>query len=161
MFWTLVTIGLMIAIVIAAIGVGASLPREHVATMRAAFTAGPATVWTVISDPLADVAPFGDYQMMLMVDPPKHTVYRRLVREEFLPAPTRWQPLTRLAASLRDYPALGRTDFARFLRQYLSRVGISTTQWKAHYRRLAREATEYVQRSQHRKSHKLDGFTGA
>lgn len=42
----------------------------------------------MISDPLADAPPFGDYQMMLMTDPPKHTVYRRLVREEFLPAPT-------------------------------------------------------------------------
>ena len=73
----------------------------------------------------------------------------------------RWQPLVRVAASLRDYPALCRTDFARFLRQYLSRVGISTTEWKAHYRRLAREATAYAQCSQHRKSHKLDGFTGS
>jgi len=73
----------------------------------------------------------------------------------------RWQPLVRLAASLRDYPSLGRTDFARFLRQYLSRVRIPTAEWKAHYRRLTREATAYAQRSQHRKSHKLDGFTGA
>lgn len=73
----------------------------------------------------------------------------------------RWQPLVRLAASLRDYPSLGRTDFAWFLRQYLSRVGIPTGEWKAHYRRLAREATAYARRSQHRKLQKLDGFTGA
>lgn len=73
----------------------------------------------------------------------------------------RWQPLVRVAASLRDYPALYRTDFARFLRQYLSRVGIPTAEWKAHFRRLAREAAAYAQRSQHRKSNKLDGFTGA
>ena len=73
----------------------------------------------------------------------------------------RWQPLVRIAASLRDYPALCRTDFARFFRLYLSRVGIPTAEWKAHFRRLAREATAYAQRSQHRKSYKLDGFTGA
>lgn len=73
----------------------------------------------------------------------------------------RWQPLVRVAASLRDYPALCRTDFARFLHRYLSRVGIPTANWKAHFRRLAREATAYAQRSQHRKSHKLDGFAGA
>jgi len=76
-------------------------------------------------------------------------------------APRRWQPLVRIAASLRDYPALRRTDFARFLHQYLSRVGIPRAEWKTHFRRLAREATAYAQRSQHRKSHKLDGFTGA
>jgi len=73
----------------------------------------------------------------------------------------RWQPLVRVAASVRDYPALCRTDFARFLHRYLSRVGIPTAEWKAHYRRLARDATAYAQRSQHRKSHKLDGFTGS
>lgn len=73
----------------------------------------------------------------------------------------RWQPLVRLAASLRDYPTLGRTDFARFLQQYLTRVGISTADWKAHFRRFAREASAYAQHSKHRKSHKLDGFTGA
>ena len=73
----------------------------------------------------------------------------------------RWQPLVRIAASLRDYPALCRTDFVRFLHRYLSRVGIPTAEWKAHFRRLAREATAYAQRSQHRKSYKLDGFTGA
>lgn len=43
----------------------------------------------MISDPLEGAGAFGDYQMMLMSDPPKHTVYRRLVREEFLPAPTK------------------------------------------------------------------------
>ncbi len=72
-----------------------------------------------------------------------------------------WQPLVRLAASLRDYPTLCRTDFARFLHQYVARVGIPTADWKARFRRLAREANAYAQRSQHRKSHKLDGFTGA
>jgi len=54
----------------------------------------------------------------------------------------RWQPLVRIAASLRDYPALSRTDYARFLHQYLSRVGIPTANWKAYFRRLAREAAD-------------------
>ena len=72
-----------------------------------------------------------------------------------------WQPLTRLAASLRDYPTLTRTDFARFLHRYLPRVGLPTAEWKAHFRRIARNATDYAQRSQLRKAHKLDGFTGA
>ena len=73
----------------------------------------------------------------------------------------RWQPLVRVAASLREYPALCRTDFARFLQRYLSRVGIPTANWKAHYRRLARNAIDYARRSQLRKAHKLDGFTGS
>ncbi len=73
----------------------------------------------------------------------------------------RWQPLIRLAASLRDYPGLTRTDFARFLHRYLSQIGRPKAEWKTHFRRLTREATEYVQRSQLRKTHKLDGFTGA
>jgi len=83
----------------------------------------------------------------------------RLVRR--WSAGRRWQPLVRIAASLRDYPSLGRTDFARFLRRYLARVGMPTAEWKARFRRLDREANTYAQRSQHRKSHKLDGFTGA
>jgi len=73
----------------------------------------------------------------------------------------RWQPLIRLAASLRDSPGLTRTDFARFLHRYLSQVGRPRAEWKTHFRRLSRDATEYVQRSQLRKTHKLDGFTGA
>ena len=72
----------------------------------------------------------------------------------------RWQPLVRIAASLRDYPALGRTDYARFLLQYLIRVGIPAGLWKNYFRRFAREAADYAHRSQHRKSQKLDGFTG-
>lgn len=72
-----------------------------------------------------------------------------------------WQPLIRLAASLMDYSALTHTDFARFLHRYLRRVDTSSMEWKAHFRRLADRASEYAERSQLRKSHKLDGFTGA
>jgi tRNA A-37 threonylcarbamoyl transferase component Bud32 len=82
--------------------------------------------------------------------------------------PRRWwspgerrQPLVRLAASLRDYPGLTRTDFARFLLRYLTQVGRPRAEWKTHFRRLTRDATQYLQRSQLRKTHKLDGFTGA
>lgn len=38
----------------------------------------------MISDPAAEAAQgFGGYKMMLMMDPPQHTAYRRLIREEF------------------------------------------------------------------------------
>lgn len=73
----------------------------------------------------------------------------------------RWQPLIRLAASLKDYPALTRTDFVRFLRQYLCRIGTPTAKWKTHFRRHARRAADYARHSQLRKSHKLDGYTAA
>jgi len=37
----------------------------------------------MIADPLADVAAFGPYKMMLMMDPPEHTAFRKLIRSEF------------------------------------------------------------------------------
>ncbi|MBV9695052.1 MAG: cytochrome P450, partial [Alphaproteobacteria bacterium] len=38
----------------------------------------------MISDPAAEAAlGFGGYKMMLMMDPPQHTAYRRLIRNEF------------------------------------------------------------------------------
>jgi cytochrome P450 len=38
----------------------------------------------MITDPLTEQAnAFGDYKMMLMMDPPQHTAYRRLIRNEF------------------------------------------------------------------------------
>lgn len=62
---------------------------EHVWAVDRDFQTYSSSPTIMISDPLAEVgSPFGEYQMMLMTDPPKHTVYRRLVREEFLPAPT-------------------------------------------------------------------------
>jgi cytochrome P450 len=56
-----------------------------------------ADVWTVdrdfqtysseptimINDPLADAGSFGPYKMMLMMDPPEHTGFRKLIRSEF------------------------------------------------------------------------------
>ena len=37
----------------------------------------------MISDPLADAGAFGPYKMMLMMDPPEHTGFRKLIRSEF------------------------------------------------------------------------------
>lgn len=37
----------------------------------------------MISDPLAETASFGPYKMMLMMDPPEHTAFRKLIRSEF------------------------------------------------------------------------------
>ena len=73
----------------------------------------------------------------------------------------RWQPLVRLAASLIDYAEITRTDYARCLREYMAMCDHDPAQWRMHYRRLARRAMAYARRSQHRKSGKLDGFSGA
>ncbi|HEX3363723.1 cytochrome P450 [Phenylobacterium sp.] len=50
-----------------------------------AFSSGPTIL---ISDPAAEQAQgFGPYKMMLMMDPPEHTAFRKLIRGEFtLPA---------------------------------------------------------------------------
>ena len=37
----------------------------------------------MITDPLADAGGFGPYKMMLMMDPPEHTAFRKLIRSEF------------------------------------------------------------------------------
>ncbi len=38
----------------------------------------------MISDPAAEAAQgFGGYKMMLMMDPPQHTAFRKLIRSEF------------------------------------------------------------------------------
>ena len=35
---------------------------------------------------------FGDHKMMLMMDPPQHTAFRRLISREFTQAPAAWRP---------------------------------------------------------------------
>jgi len=51
-----------------------------------AFSSEPTIM---ITDPLAGAEmQFGGYKMMLMMDPPQHTAYRRLIRAEFTQAPT-------------------------------------------------------------------------
>jgi cytochrome P450 len=37
----------------------------------------------MIADPLAEAGAFGPYKMMLMMDPPEHTAFRKLIRSEF------------------------------------------------------------------------------
>jgi cytochrome P450 len=37
----------------------------------------------MITDPLAEAGAFGPYKMMLMMDPPEHTAFRKLIRSEF------------------------------------------------------------------------------
>jgi cytochrome P450 len=37
----------------------------------------------MIQDPLAEAGGFGPYKMMLMMDPPEHTAFRKLIRSEF------------------------------------------------------------------------------
>jgi cytochrome P450 len=37
----------------------------------------------MITDPLAQAGSFGPYKMMLMMDPPEHTAFRKLIRSEF------------------------------------------------------------------------------
>ena len=52
MISALVALAVVVAIVLAIVGVGSALPREHVATVRARFAASPHATWMVISDPL-------------------------------------------------------------------------------------------------------------
>lgn len=47
----------------------------------------------MIQDPLAEAGSFGPYKMMLMMDPPEHTAFRKLIRSEFT------EPAARLRAA--------------------------------------------------------------
>ena len=56
----------------------------------------------MIQDPLAEQQnAFGPYKMMLMMDPPQHTAFRRLIREEFT-APARSERTPRMQALARQ-----------------------------------------------------------
>ena len=96
--------------------------------------AGPVKVWLVDLDGLCRLPRFG--------------------------AARRWKPLVRLAASLQGYSSITHSDYARFLKFFMKRLGIPQTEWKRHYRDLARRADAYVRRAASRKLGKLDGFTG-
>jgi hypothetical protein len=72
----------------------------------------------------------------------------------------RWQPLVRLTASLLGYASITRTDYARFLKAYLERAGISVDRWKQGFRMIQARAEDYARRAKGRKRHKLDGYTG-
>ncbi len=57
-----------------------AVDRDH-----GAFSSEPTIM---IQDPLAgQEAQFGNYKMMLMMDPPQHTAYRKLIRAEFAHGP--------------------------------------------------------------------------
>ncbi len=71
-----------------------------------------------------------------------------------------WKPIVRLAASLLQYPAVTRTDYARFLRDYLIAGGEDRRAWQTHFLRLRKQAARYAQAAHKRKSNKLEGFTG-
>ena len=77
-----------------------------------AFSSEPTIM---IQDPLSDQSlQFGGYKMMLMMDPPQHTAYRKLIRSEFTQGPARdmvpW--MQRLAREIVDAViAKGECDF--------------------------------------------------
>jgi hypothetical protein len=70
----------------------------------------------------------------------------------------RWQPLMRLAASLLGYRTINLTDYARFLKAYLTRMDTPQIEWKTRFRKLQGRAAAYIRRAQRRKRHKLDGY---
>lgn len=79
-----------------------------------------------------------------------------LQRRRFWNGRDRMQPLIRLAASLRGYKAITRTDMARVLRQYLILTGRSDASWKEIFFHLARRVARYVDKAKQRKFGKLD-----
>jgi hypothetical protein len=83
-----------------------------------------------------------------------------LGRRKFAYGVRRWESVVRLAASLLGYTAVTRSDYCRFLQAYLARMGSPRTDWKLHFRKLSRQARDYVQRAGRRKAHKLDGYQG-
>jgi cytochrome P450 len=81
-----------------------------------AFSSEPTIM---ITDPLAGTeAQFGGYKMMLMMDPPQHTAYRKLIRAEFTQGPTleRVPRMQQLARNIVDNViARGTCDFVNDL----------------------------------------------
>lgn len=71
---------------------------------------------------------------------------------------SRWKPLVRFAASLLQYESVTTTDYARFLKEYLSVRGEDPASWPAHFRRLRKQAARYSQAARSRKIDKLDRF---
>ena len=68
----------------------------------------------MITDPLSEVGGFGPYKMMLMMDPPEHAGFRKLIRSEFtLPsAKLRGERIAALARQIVDAVARkGECDF--------------------------------------------------
>lgn len=74
---------------------------------------------------------------------------------------SKWKPIVRLAASLLQYPAITATDYARFLRDYMTECIQDRSAWRTHFHRLRKQAARYAQAAHKRKSNKLDGFSGS
>ena len=53
MFGALITVAVVVALVVAILAAGSTLPREHLATVRIRLEVSPQAVWAVISDPFA------------------------------------------------------------------------------------------------------------
>ncbi len=110
--------------------------------------AGPAAVW------LVDLDGLGRRRFLQRADVVNHRGRPRGLK------PAARQPAARLAASLLSYTTVTRSDYCRFLQAYLVRTGSPPEAWKKHFRRLSRQASDYVRRARLRKAHKLDGYAG-
>src|SRR6266436_3090153 len=67
--WLLVGVGTVVVIVLIALAVGTSLPRDHVATVRVKLAATPEAVWAVISDPSAAASWRTDVKAVVLLPP--------------------------------------------------------------------------------------------
>lgn len=72
----------------------------------------------------------------------------------------RWKPVVRLAASLRGYSSVSRSDYCRFLKSYLRPSQAGRGAWRPRFRRLQRRVHRYLDASTKRKTGKLDGYGG-
>jgi len=63
--WALVALAAIAVVAGIAIAIGATLPRDHVATVRASFAAPPTAVWAIIADPLSAASWRGDVKKVV------------------------------------------------------------------------------------------------
>ena len=80
-------------------------------------------------------------------------------RRRFYHGDAPWRAIMRLGASVAGCRALTRSDYLRFLRDYLDGGCLKAEGWKRRWRVLARSIEEYNRRSRGRKRGKLDGFS--
>lgn len=71
-----------------------------------------------------------------------------------------WRALVRLGASLVEYDSVTRSDYVRFLKTYLRRVGQPPASWRQRYTELGRRVEDYARRARRRKLGKIDDFSG-
>lgn len=65
MSWALIALGAVAVVGGVAAAIGSTLPRDHVATVRARFAASPAAVWAIIADPLSAASWRGDVKKVV------------------------------------------------------------------------------------------------